>query len=119
MSSTEPTEIERPSGAGVPGLPPDWPEQATSRIVDLIDTVRLKTSGPAIGISRTVVYGLVIALLSPIALVLMLAASVRGLDELFPGSVGPIYLVVGAVFTLAGLLCWTRRPRGAAGGFRE
>ena len=115
MSSTEPSEIERPSGAGIPGLPPDWPEQATSKIVDLIDSVRLKTSGPAIGVARTVVYGLVIALLFPVALVLAAAASVRGLDEVIPGSVGPIYLGAGAVFTLAGLFCWSRRPRGAAG----
>jgi hypothetical protein len=115
MSSTEPSEIERPSGAGIPGLPPDWPEQATTKIVDVIDTVRVKTSGPAIGIARTVVYGVLIALLMPIALVLAVAASVRGLNELFPGSTGPIYLVIGAVFTLAGLFCWSRRPRGAAG----
>ncbi len=115
MSSTEPSEIERPSGAGIPGLPPDWPEQATTKIVDLIDSVRVKTSGPAIGIARTVVYGLIIFLLLPVALVLVTAASVRGLNEIFPGSTGPIYLVIGVVFTLAGVLCWSRRPRGAAG----
>jgi hypothetical protein len=115
MSSTEPSEIERPSGAGIPGLPPDWPEQTTTKIVDLIDTVRVKTSGPAIGVARTVVYGLIILLLVPVALVLLVAASVRGLDVLFPGSVGSIYLVLGALFAVAGLFCWSRRPRGAAG----
>lgn len=115
--ASPPNEIERAAdaGAGIPGLPPDWPQQATSRVVDVIDKVRVKTTGPAIGISRTVVYGLILALLAPIALTLLVVATVRGLNELLPGQVGPIYIVMGALFTAAGLVIWSRRPRGAAG----
>lgn len=116
MSSPEPNDVESANAAGtIPGLPHDWPRQATNRIVDLIDKVRLKTSGPAIGIARTVVYGLVVAMLAPVLLILALITLIRGLDEAIPGQVGPIYLVMGAVFTLVGLFLWSRRPRGAAG----
>ena len=40
------------------GLEDDWPKQVTDQIVSTVDDIRDKTTGPAIKISRSVVYGL-------------------------------------------------------------
>lgn len=60
----------------------DWPAQATETIVGLVDTVRLKTTGPATTAVRAAVWGLLIAIVGTAALVLFLVLFVRGLDIL-------------------------------------
>jgi len=100
--------------AGIPGLPADWPQQATGRVVDLVDDVRTKTSGPAIRISRAIVYGLVAVILLLVALPLFLVGITRLLNYAIPGDVYWVYLGIGVVFTLVGLLVWSQRPKGAA-----
>ena len=55
----------------------------TSKIVDQIDSVRTKTSGPAIRISRSVVYGLTTLLVILIALPFLFIGTSRGLIEIF------------------------------------
>ena len=111
VESTASTSDERPGG--VPGLPPDWPAQATSKVVGVVDTVRAKTSGPAIKVSRMVVYGLVAGLLGLLALPLVVIGLVRGITELVD-NVWITYLILGALFNLIGVFFWSRRPRGAA-----
>lgn len=98
----------------IPGLPPDWPQQATVRVVDLVDNVRSKTAGPAIRISRAIVYGLVAVILVLLALPLFLIGITRLLNYAIPGDIYWVYFGVGAVFSVGGLLLWSRRPRGAA-----
>lgn len=105
--------VEEPQ-RGVPGLPPDWPQQATDRVVRLVDDVRAKTTGPAIRISRAIVYGLVAVILVLLALPLFLIGITRFLDWAVPGDVAYVYFIIGAVLSLAGLFLWSRRPRGAA-----
>lgn len=105
-----------PTQAGIPGLPEDWPQQATQRVVGLVDTVRSKTTGPAIRVSRAVVYGLVALILVLVALPVFLIGLTRLLDYAIPGDIYRVYLIVGAVFTLLGLGLWTRRPKGVARG---
>lgn len=108
--------------APIPGLPPDWPQQATGKVVTLVDTVRAKTAGPAIRVSRGIVYGLVAVILLLIALPLLLIGATRGLISLIDLSAGHdkavwlSYLGIGGFFTLIGLVLWSRRPRGAARG---
>ncbi len=109
------TDIENvPTESAIPGLPPDWPQQATTKVVDLVDNVRSKTSGPAIRISRAVVYGLVAVVLLLIALPLLLIGLTRLLDYAVPGNVFWVYFIIGGTLTLGGLALWSRRPRGAA-----
>lgn len=103
-----------PAESGIPGLPPDWPQQATTRVVGLVDNVRSKTAGPAIRISRAIVYGLVALIVFSLALPLLLIGLTRLLDYAIPGPIYRVYLTLGAVFTLLGLLLWSRRPKGAA-----
>ncbi len=106
----------------IPGLPADWPQQATSRVVDVVDTVRSKTAGPAIQVSRAVVYGLVALILGLLAIPLLIVGATRGvisLIDLWAGhdkAVWITYAGFGAFFSAVGLLLWSRRPRGAARG---
>jgi hypothetical protein len=98
----------------IPGLPPDWPQQATTRVVGLVDNVRAKTSGPAIRISRAVVYGLVALILVLVALPLLMVGLTRLLNYAVPGGIEWVYFIIGGASTLIGLVLWSRRPRGAA-----
>ena len=112
MADASPTET--PAPGGIPGLPDDWPQQATERVVGLVDNVRSKTAGPAIRISRAIVYGLVALVLMIIALPIFLIGITRLLDYAIPGDIYWVYLGIGGIFTAAGLYLWSRRPRGAA-----
>jgi hypothetical protein len=103
-----------PAESGIPGLPADWPQQATTRVVGLVDNVRSKTVGPAIRISRAIVYGLVAIILLLVAMPLVLIGLTRLLNYAIPGDIYRVYLVTGAFLTLVGLLLWSRRPSGAA-----
>ncbi len=109
-----------PAEGAIPGLPPDWPQQATTRVVDVVDTVRVKTSGPAVQISRAIVYGLVAIILLLVAVPLLLVGLTRGLISLVEIGTSAeqaawiSYAGIGTVFTLIGLLLWSRRPKGAA-----
>lgn len=112
MADASPTET--PAAGGIPGLPDDWPQQATTRVVDLVDNVRSKTAGPAIRISRAIVYGLVAMILLIIAMPLLLIGLTRLLDYAIPGDIWRVYAIIGGAFTALGLFLWSRRPRGAA-----
>ncbi len=111
-----------PAESVIPGLPVDWPQQATSRVVDAVDTVRSKTAGPAIRVSRAVVYGLVALILGLLAIPLLIVGATRGAISLIDLSVGHdnavwiTYAGFGTFFCALGLLLWSRRPRGAARG---
>lgn len=87
----------------------DWPVQATRSIVQVVDTVRDKTSGPVITAVAAVVYGLVAAVAGAIMVVLVTVASVRGLELLLWRKVWLAYLVVAVVLLAGGLVCWSRR----------
>ena len=55
----------------------------TAKIVDQVENVRVKTSGPAIRISRTLVYGLTAIIIILIALPFLFVGVSRGLIEIF------------------------------------
>ena len=113
MSETS-DPVERSESLPVPGLPADWHVLATDKIVSTVDTVRVKTSGPAIKVSRAVVFGLMGALLSLIALIVLLIGIVRLLNNFLPKDVWLVYLILGAVFSVVGAFLWSKRPRRAA-----
>jgi hypothetical protein len=104
----------------IPGLAADWPQTTTARIVDLVDQTKLKTSGPAIKISRAVVYGLVAALVGMVAVPVLLIGLTRSLVALFDlwvahdKAVWISYFALGGVMILGGLFFWRKRPKGAA-----
>ncbi|MCD9624458.1 hypothetical protein [Rhabdothermincola salaria] len=87
----------------------DWPAQVTDTIVDLVGTVRDKTTGPITTVARGVVLGLFAAVMAVMVAVIAIIALVRLLDEALPSSVWLPYLILGAVFVLAGALVYRRR----------
>jgi len=92
----------------------DWPNEAADLIVRAVGQVRDKTTGPALTAARGLVYGLVALLLGATIAVLLAIASVRALDEAIEGAVGSretwaAHAVVGAVFSVAGLVLWSKR----------
>lgn len=87
----------------------DWPVQATRSIVQVVDTVRDKTSGPAITAVASIVYGIVAVMGVAILAIVLTAATVRGLELLLWRKVWAAYLVLAVISLAGGLLCWSRR----------
>lgn len=113
-SSNLPVESAKVDPLPVPGLPADWDRQATERIVAVVDQVKVKSAGPAITVARAAVFGLLGALLALVAGIVFLIGLVRLLNVVIPKDVWLVYLILGAVFSLAGMFVWSRRPRNAA-----
>lgn len=121
MAETTSTDAV-PAEGSIPGLPADWPQQATTKVVGVVDNIRVKTSGPAIRVSRAIVYGLVAGILALIALPILLVAITRGLiyaieslgNTTHGNAVWIAYTGVGTVLCAVGFFLWSRRPRGAA-----
>ena len=91
---------------------PDWPQQATETIVGLVDNVKHKTTQPATKAVRAIVYGIVILILGVPAVIMLLI----GIVHLFSQAVSSVglgvwlvYLVLGAILTVAGLILWRKR----------
>jgi len=111
MPENTPATTSKPGA--IPGLPDDWDQKATTKLLDTVDVVREKTGGPAIGVARMVVYGLLAAVLGLIAFILLIIGLVRLLDSYLPASVWLTYVILGSIFTIVGLLLWSRRPKRA------
>lgn len=77
-------------------------------MIGTVDRVRSATTGPLLKGSRAVVYGVLAAVVAVILVVLIIIVAVRVLD-LLPGGVWLPYLILGVVFSLAGIITWTRR----------
>ena len=98
---------ERGLGGGV--LNGDWPSRAADTVEQVVDSVRSKTTGPAIIASRAVVYGFVGVVLGVIALILLLVSAIRLLDSYLPRGVWLPDLILGVVLGLGGALLWRKR----------
>ena len=88
---------------------PDWPAQATSTIVGLVDNVKYKTTRPATMATRGLVYGIVILALGVPAVIMFLVGLVHLLDQAIPNDVWIVYASLGTIFTLAGMVLWRKR----------
>lgn len=98
----------------------DWPAQAANSIVDLVDQIRDKTTGRAVVAARGVVFGTLIAVLAIVGFISLLIALVRGTQMALEAAglsqetaVWASYLIVGAIFTIGGLLLWRLANRKA------
>lgn len=95
-----------PTGPAAEG---DWPAQAAEALERLVNTVKNKTTKPALTVARFLVYGTLAGILGIAALVLLSAGLVRLLDVYLPGNVWKAHLITGGLFTLAGFGLWTKR----------
>jgi hypothetical protein len=87
---------------------PDWTDQVTDLVIDVVDRIHDSTTGPLISVARGVVYGVVAAIVGVAALIIVTLLAVRSLD-LLPGRIWIPYLALGIVTTAAGLLLWSKR----------
>lgn len=94
----------------------EWPAQAADLIVDKVDLVKTKTTGPILTVARGAVFGLIAVVLGVMAAILLLIGVVRGLDNVIPSSVWATYLVLGVLFTLVGTLLFRRRKTPGLAG---
>ncbi|MEO6317737.1 MAG: hypothetical protein ABIP36_03035 [Acidimicrobiales bacterium] len=93
----------------------DWPAQAADTIERVVQSVRDKTTGPAISAVRWVVAGLFLVLVGVMVAVLLVVALVRVIDVYLPSSlfgdhhVWAAHTVVGLPLFLAGLVLLAKR----------
>ena len=93
----------------------DWATTTADTIERVIDRVRSKTADPLQRAAKLVVYGLLTGLVSVTIVVLVLIALVRGLvillDLVWEPEVWVVYLVLGGIFSVAGLFLWRKANR--------
>ena len=98
----------RPDAPGA-ALPNDWPTTATDAIVNAVDAVRDRTTGPIMTIARALVFGVFALSLGITVITLLVIATIHFLDEVLPFSVWLPYLVLGAALLVVGGLVFSRR----------
>ena len=103
--------------AGNPLTDPNWATEFTQTIVESIDKVRNRTTKPIVMIARGLVFGLLIAFLGVMALVLLLVGLSRGLINLLEwpfdhdSAVWISHLILGALLVLLGAILMIKRQR--------
>ncbi|MFN8049861.1 MAG: hypothetical protein U0Q22_00280 [Acidimicrobiales bacterium] len=101
------SESPRPASSTAPAEP-NWTDQVTDLVVDLVDSVRDKTTGPVLKAARGLVFG-------TISLVVLFVVGIVGLIlagraiALLPIAEWISYLVLGLVFCTSGFLIWGKR----------
>lgn len=100
----------------------DWPAQTADSIERVVGAVRSKTTGPALAVTRALVYGTFAAVLGVSVVVLFSIAAVRLLDSYLPDSVfgtehtWAAHLIIGLLFVIVGGVLWTRRQAAPSEG---
>jgi len=87
----------------------DWAAQTTDQIVRLVETVRTRTTTPAVKVARLLAFGLLIAMLVHVLIVTIAILLVRVFTYLPGHNVWLAHFIVGAMFCGAGLLCMAMR----------
>lgn len=108
---SEPTAPSNRTGTPVaaPSDDGDWTDQVTALIVDTIDKVRSKTTGPILEVSKGMVYAVVALMLAVPIVVLFLVGMVRVFTLFIPAWA--TYLLFGSVLVIIGAVLWSKRGR--------
>jgi hypothetical protein len=107
--TTSPTADPRDTRPPIGLAAGEWPAQAADTIVELVGTVRDKTTGPITKVARGAVFGLFLAVVATIVIVMALIGVVRLMDEALPSGVWLPYLILGVLFVAGGALVYRRR----------
>lgn len=102
-----------PSTQVEPGSSQDWTDQVTGLIVDNVDKVRNRTTGPILEITRGSVHAIVALTLVLPVLVLLTILAVRVLTYYVFREVWITYTVLGMILTIVGVVLWSRRDSSA------
>jgi hypothetical protein len=91
----------------------DWASTATAKVEQVVSLIRDRTVTPVIRAVRFIIFGLLALAIGALLSVLIAIGSVRVLDNyLFHRKVWASYLVIGGIFSVAGLfLSRMRQPR--------
>jgi hypothetical protein len=91
----------------------DWAALATAKVEDVVSLIRDRIVTPVIRAVRFVILGMLALAIGSLLAVLIAIGAVRVLDNyLFHQRVWASYLVIGGIFSLAGLfLSRMRHPR--------
>lgn len=101
--------------AGNPISDPDFPRKAADLIDRVVGAVRDRTTKPLVALTRSIVFGSIVAVVAVALVVLVLIAVMRGVQELFElaiserRAVWASYFVVGFSFILVGALLMRAR----------
>ena len=105
----------------------DWPVQATDAIVNIVDTVRDKTTNQALRIARGAVLGIIVAVLGGVVGVLALLATTRGMQIVLDNqqiydlsreqAVWITYVGMGSTFIAVGLFLLRKRAAPSVPAF--
>jgi hypothetical protein len=88
----------------------ELPRKAADAVQLVVDTIHDKAIRPVVLAARALVFGLVVAALSTLLLVMGSIAILRLFDVYaFAHRVWLSYVVLGAALTLTGLAAWSRR----------
>ena len=113
-AAPEPADRPAADGPDLFGMTAEWPAKAVGAIDLVVDTVNDRAVRPAILAARAIVFGLLIAVLGLVVLVLASVGLLRLLDVyVFPGKVWASYAVLGALFSIVGLWAWSKRTAPA------
>ncbi len=122
--ATNPAGAERLGAKSGPsaatGIGAELTEELPAKAADLVDSavslVRDKAIRPLILVARGIVYGTVAAVLAIFVLVMLAVGLIRLLDVYaFPGNIWASYLLVGFVFSAAGITLWALRTSRSDG----
>ena len=83
--------------------------RATTLVVDFVEIVRGRTTGPLLFIARFIVYGAVLLVTALAVTTLVVITAVKAANSLLPGGVWAAHLLLGALFTIVGGLFWSKR----------
>lgn len=99
----------RSSGAATGSNDTDWTDQVTGLIVESVDKVRDRTTGPILDYSQASVHAIVALILAVPLFVLGVILAVRVLTYFVFREVWITYAVLGTLFVLIGVVLWSRR----------
>jgi len=88
---------------------PDWSVQATDAFVSFIDSVKTKTTGPALTIVHALVHAFIIITVAIAVLTLLVIGSLRLVNAYLPGDVWAAHLLLGTLFSIIGFILWSKR----------
>lgn len=106
-----------PAAPGAPAVPPttngatgpDWTDQVTGLVVDSVDKVRSRTTGPIVEYSRASVHAIVALILALPLFVLAVVLAVRVLTYFVFRHVWITNAVLGTLLVLIGVVLWSKR----------
>lgn len=99
---------------------PNWASETTDLVVSYIDLVRSKTTQNLVYAARGVVFGLIALIVGAFALTIAIVMAMRGLQSLlelattWERAVYLSYFIVGAVFSIAGVVLFKKRNTAAS-----